>query len=315
MWIFFAFLSAMLLGVYDVFKKISLKDNAVIPVLLLNTFFCSCIFLPLVVLSATGHIDHDSILYIPRIEDPVIHLYIIVKSAIVLASWICAYYGLKHLPITIASPINATRPILALLGAIFVFGEQRNGWQWAGVIVSIMAFGLLSMSGRKEGISPKHSIWMWLVMIGTLIGAVSGLYDKFLVGDPANGQGLFGIWHNRGFNKMIIQSWYNFYQVLMMGIVCLLLWAPRKHRRKHPFHWRWQIPCISLFLSVADFCYFFALSQPDALISIISLVRRSGVIVGFIAGWLFFKEKNIKSKALDLLFVVIAMILLWMGSR
>ena len=315
MWIFFAFLSAMLLGVYDVFKKISLKDNAVIPVLLLNTFFCSCIFLPLVVLSATGHIDHDSLLYIPRIEDPVIHLYIIVKSAIVLASWICAYYGLKHLPITIASPINATRPILALLGAIFVFGEQLNGWQWAGVIVSIMAFGLISMSGRKEGISPKHSIWMWLVMIGTLIGAVSGLYDKFLVGDPANGQGLFGIWHNRGFNKMIIQSWYNFYQVLMMGIVCLLLWAPRKHRRKHPFQWRWQIPCISIFLSVADFCYFYALSQPDALISIISLVRRSGVIVGFIAGWLFFKEKNIKSKALDLLFVVIAMVLLWLGSK
>ena len=315
MWIFFAFLSAMLLGVYDVFKKISLKDNAVIPVLLLNTFFCSCIFLPLVALSATGHIDRDSLLYIPRIEDPVIHLYIILKSAIVLASWICAYYGLKHLPITIASPINATRPILALLGAIFVFGEQLNGWQWAGVIVSIMAFGLISMSGRKEGISPKHSIWMWLVMAGTLIGAVSGLYDKFLVGDPANGQGLFGIWHNRGFNKMIIQSWYNFYQVLMMGIVCLLLWAPRKHRRKHPFHWRWQIPCISIFLSIADFCYFYALSQPDALISIISLVRRSGVIVGFIAGWLFFKEKNIKSKALDLLFVVIAMVLLWLGSR
>jgi drug/metabolite transporter (DMT)-like permease len=156
---------------------------------------------------------------------------------------------------------------------------------------------------------------MWLGMAGTLIGAVSGLYDKFLVGDPANGQGLFGIWHNRGFNKMIIQSWYNFYQVLMMGIVCLLLWAPRKHRRKHPFQWRWQIPCISIFLSIADFCYFYALSQPDALISIISLVRRSGVIVGFIAGWLFFKEKNIKSKALDLLFVVIAMVLLWLGSR
>lgn len=315
MWIIFAFLSAMLLGVYDVFKKISLKDNAVIPVLLLNTFFCSCIFLPLVILSAYDVIPHDSLLYIPTIEDNAIHGYIIIKSAIVLASWICAYYGLKHLPITIASPINATRPILALLGAIFVFGERLNAWQWAGVTISIFAFGLISMSGRKEGISMKNSIWMWLVLAGTMIGAVSGLYDKFLVGDPDNGQGLFGIWPNRGFNKMIVQSWYNFYQVLMMGIICLLLWAPKKHRIKHPFHWRWQIPFISIFLSVADFCYFFALSQPDALISIISLVRRSGVIVGFIAGWLFFKEKNIKTKSLDLLFVIIAMILLWMGSK
>lgn len=314
MWILLAFLSAMLLGCYDVFKKVSLKDNAVIPVLFLNTVFCSLIFLPLVVLSAQGVIAADSVLYIPPIDDPAIHGYIILKSAIVLASWICAYYGLKHLPITIASPINATRPILVLLGAIFIFGEQLNGWQWAGVVVSIIAFGLISMSGRKEGISMKHSVWIWAVIAGTLIGALSGLYDKFLVGDPQNGHGLFGLWPNRGFNKMIIQSWYNFYQVLMMGLVLLCLWLPKRHRMKHPFHWRWQIICISVFLSVADFCYFYALSYPDALISVVSLVRRSGVIVGFIAGWLFFHEQNIKSKSLDLLFVVIAMILLWIGS-
>lgn len=314
MWIILAFLSALLLGCYDVFKKVSLRDNAVIPVLFLNTVFCSLLFLPLVVLSARGIISTDSPVYIPTIADPTIHIYIIVKSAIVLASWLCAYYGLKHLPITIASPINATRPILVLLGAIFIFGEQLNLWQWAGVVVSILAFGLISISGRKEGITLRHSIWLWAVIAGTVIGAVSGLYDKFLVGDPDNGQGLFGIWPNRGFSKMIIQSWYNFYQVLMMGLVCLILWVPRKHRRKHPFQWRWQIVCISVFLSVADFCYFYSLSMPGALISVISLVRRSGVVVGFLAGWLIFGEKNIRSKSLDLLFVVIAMILLWIGS-
>ena len=314
MWIILAFLSAMLLGCYDVFKKVSLRDNAVIPVLFLNTVFCSLIFLPLVVLSANGVIPADSVVYIPPIDDPSIHGYIILKSAIVLASWICAYYGLKHLPITIASPINATRPILVLLGAIFIFGEELNAWQWAGVVVSIIAFSLISMSGKKEGISMKHSIWIWAVIAGTLIGAISGLYDKFLVGDPANGHGLFGLVPNRGFHKMVIQSWYNFYQVLMMGLVLVVLWLPRRHRAKHPFHWRWQIVFISVFLSVADFCYFYALSYPDALISVVSLVRRSGVIVGFIAGWLFFHEQNIKSKSLDLLFVIIAMVLLWIGS-
>lgn len=302
MWIVLAFLSAMLLGVYDVFKKVCLKGNAVIPVLLLNTVFCSVIFLPLVGLSKVGVIDDDHLLYIPWTTDLETHALIVLKSAIVLASWICAYYGLKHLPITIASPINATRPILVLLGAIFVFGEQLNGWQWAGVIVSILAFGMISKSGRKEGISLKHSIWIWLVIAGTMIGAVSGLYDKYLV-------------NVRHMDKMVVQSWYNMYQVVMMGIVCLVLWAPKRHRRKHPFHWRWQIPFISIFLSVADFCYFYALSYPDALISVVSLVRRSGVIVGFVAGWLFFREKNIKSKSLDLLFVIIAMFLLWMGSK
>lgn len=302
MWIVLAFTSAMLLGVYDVFKKIALRGNAVIPVLLLNTFFCTCIFLPLVLFSKWGLIAEDHLLYIPWTLDPRIHGLIVLKSAIVLASWICAYYGLKHLPITIASPINATRPILVLLGAIFVFGEQLNAWQWAGVIVSILAFMMISVSGRKEGISLKHSIWIWLVIAGTVIGAVSGLYDKYLV-------------NILRVDKMVVQSWYNMYQVLMMGVVCLICWAPRKHRIKHPFQWRWQIPFISIFLSVADFCYFYALSYPDALISVVSLVRRSGVIVGFVAGWLFFREQNIKSKSLDLLFVIIAMVLLWLGSK
>ena len=315
MWIILAFISAMLLGCYDVCKKVSLKDNAVIPVLLLNTVFCSLIFLPLVVFSATGSIDASSLLYIPPIEDACIHIYIIAKSAIVLASWICAYYGLKHLPLTIASPINATRPILVLLGAIFIFGEKLNAWQWAGVLISILAFAMISRSGKKEGISLKSSIWIWMVIAGTIFGAISGLYDKFLVGDPQNGQGLFGLWPNRGFNKMIIQSWYNFYQVLMMGIVCLICWAPARHRLKHPFHWKWQIPLISIFLSVADFCYFYALSYPDALISVTSLVRRSSVLVSFLCGWILFKEKNIKSKAIDLLCVIIAMALLWIGSQ
>jgi len=301
MWLVLAFTSAMLLGFYDVFKKLSLKNNAVIPVLFLNTLFCSLIFLPLVILSQTGTISPGATLYIPT-PNASDHFFIILKSAIVLGSWICAYYGLKHLPITIASPINATRPILVLLGAIFVFGEKLNAWQWAGVIVSIIAFSLISVSGKKEGISIKNSIWIWLVIAGTMIGAVSGLYDKYLM-------------QYQHLDKMTVQSWYNFYQVLLMGIICLILWCPKKHRLKHPFEWRWTIPLISIFLSIADFCYFFALSYPDALISVVSLVRRSGVVVGFVCGWLFFKEKNIKSKSIDLLFVIIAMILLWIGSQ
>jgi drug/metabolite transporter (DMT)-like permease len=240
-----------------------------------------------------------STLYIP-LPNAGDHLFIILKSAIVLSSWICAYYGLKHLPITIASPINASRPILVLVGAIFVFGERLNLWQWLGVLLSIGAFGMLSVSGRKEGINFRHDRWIWLVVLGTVLGAISGLYDKYLM-------------QYRCMDKMTVQSWYNFYQVLMMGVVFALIWWPNR-RRTTPFQWRWSIPLISIFLSVADFCYFYALSDPDALISVVSLIRRSGVIVGFVSGWLFFKERNILSKSVDLLLVILAMFLLWIGT-
>ena len=39
MWLLLAFLSAALLGFYDAFKKKSLRGNAVLPVLFLNTLF------------------------------------------------------------------------------------------------------------------------------------------------------------------------------------------------------------------------------------------------------------------------------------
>ena len=52
MWLLLAFLSAALLGFYDAFKKKSLRDNAVLPVLFLNTVFSSLIFLPFILISA-----------------------------------------------------------------------------------------------------------------------------------------------------------------------------------------------------------------------------------------------------------------------
>jgi transporter family protein len=54
MWVSLAFLSALMLGFYDVAKKHSLKNNAVLPVLWLNTLFSSIIFLPALLDSIVG---------------------------------------------------------------------------------------------------------------------------------------------------------------------------------------------------------------------------------------------------------------------
>ena len=58
MWLLLAFLSAALLGFYDVFKKQSLRDNAVLPVLFLNTIFSSLIFLPFILLSVYAPVSY-----------------------------------------------------------------------------------------------------------------------------------------------------------------------------------------------------------------------------------------------------------------
>ena len=306
MWLAFAFLSAALLGFYDVFKKQSLKNNAVVPVLFLNTLFCSLIFLPFIVLSASGSSLVDgSLFYVPMVGWEA-HKYIVLKSCIVLSSWLLGYFGIKHLPITLVGPINATRPVMVLVGAMLVFGERLNLYQWIGVLLAIVSVFLLSRSGKKEGIDFKHNRWVFAIVGAAILGAISGLYDKYLMAPVSEG----GI----GLDRMVVQSWYNIYQCLMMGTMLLLLWYP-KRKNTTSFHWHWAIVFISIFLSAADFVYFYALSLEDAMISIVSMIRRGSVIVSFLFGAMVFREKNLKSKAFDLLLILIGMVFLYWGSR
>ena len=180
MWFFLAVISAVCLGFYDVFKKISLRDNAVIPVLLLNTLIGSLLFLPLILSSYAGVLPASSHWFVPNSTISA-HLWVFLKAIIVLSSWICGYFAMKHLPITLVGPINATRPVMTLLGAMVVFNEHFNLWQWGGVVMAIYSFFLLNKSGRKEGIDFLHNRWILLLVLAALLGACSGLYDKFLL--------------------------------------------------------------------------------------------------------------------------------------
>ena len=305
MWLALAFLSATLLGFYDSFKKKSLSGNAVIPVLFLNTLFSSLIFLPFIIGSATGDTLSGTIFHVASGGWDE-HKYILLKSLIVLSSWIFGYFGMKHLPLTIVGPINATRPVMVLVGAFIVFGERLNLYQWIGVALAVASFLMLSRSGKKEGIDFKHDRWIYFIVLSALLGAVSGLYDKYLMAPVACG----GV----GLDRMMVQSWYNIYQCFMMGIMLLVLWLP-KSKQTTPFRWDWGIIFISIFLSAADFVYFYALSIPGAMISIVSMVRRGSVIVSFLFGAVLLHEKNLKSKFIDLALVLLGMLFLYIGSH
>ena len=299
MWLLLAFLSAALLGFYDAFKKESLRDNAVLPVLFLNTVFSSLVFLPFILLSFWAPDVLSGTMFDMPVAGWEAHKYILLKSFIVLSSWIFGYFGMKHLPLTIVGPINATRPVMVLIGALLVFGERLNLYQWIGVLLAVLSFFMLSRSGKKEGIDFKHNKWILFIVLAAVTGTISGLYDKYLM---------------TRLHPMLVQSWYNVYQVFIMCPIILLLWYPQR-KTSTPFRWEWTIVGISLFLCAADFVYFYALSYEDSMISIVSMVRRGSVVVSFLFGALFFHEKNLKSKAVDLILVLIGMFFLYLGSR
>jgi len=297
MWVLIAVISALLLGCYDVSKKKAVDDNAVIPVLFLNTLISSLIFLPFILLSYYSGALDGTLVYVPRMSLAT-HGMVFLKSVIVLSSWLSGYFSVKNLPLTITGPIKATQPVITLAGALLVFGEKLNLYQWIGVLLSVFSLYLLSATGRKEGIRFGHNKWIFYAVLSIIFGAISGLYDKYLM---------------TRLDVMTVQVWFNVYQVFMMIPVLMLFWYPRR-RQSTPFVWRWSIVFISIFLALADWVYFYALSFPDSMISIVSMIRRSSVLVTFAAGAFIYHEKNLKSKTFELILIMFGMFFLLLGT-
>lgn len=299
MWIILAFISAALLGFYDVAKKQALRHNAVPNILLLNTLLSSIIFLPVIIAGEFSLGWFSDTIFDIGSASPRAHLLIFIKSLIVLSSWAFGYKGIKHLPITLVGPINATRPVIVLLGAMLLFGERLNLLQWIGVGLALASIFMLSRAGKKEGIDFKNNRWILCVVAAALLGAASGLYDRYIM---------------RELPPMMVQGWFNIYQASIMAIIVGIT-ALVQGKNAIPIRWTWAIPMISILLSAADLAYFIALSREDSLLSIISMIRRSSVVVSFTCGAFLFHEKNLRAKAIDMVLILIGMIFLWLGSQ
>lgn len=291
MWVAFAMLSALCLGFYDVMKKLSVDGNNVLGVLFLNTLFGSLLMLPVIIAGAIeGNYGMGNSL--------AGHGAILLKSCIVLSSWLLGYASIKHLPLTIAGPVNASRPVMVLVGALLIFGERLNMWQWIGVLLGFWSLYFISRVGGKEGLSLKSNRWVWMAIGATFMGAVSALYDKYLL---------------TLYRPLEVQAWYSLYQLVIMGAAIFLMLRMQGENRT-PLRWRWTIPLISLFLTVADIAYFYSLSVAGSMIAVVSMIRRGSVIVSFFYGVIALKEKNIRLKLLDLTLLLIGLTFLVIGS-
>lgn len=292
MWILLAIASALCLGCYDIAKKLSLRGNNVLMVLFLNTLFCSMIMSPIII---KGIINNDFGLGNSYSG----HILIIIKALIVLSSWLLGYFSIKHLPLTIAGPINASRPVMVLVGALIIYGERLNLLQWCGVMIGFFSLFFISRIGSKEGFSFRHSRWLWFSISAAVLGAVSALYDKYLLGR---------------YNPLEVQSWYSLYQFFIMGTTVLAIQSRSKEKRG--LEWRWSILLISVFLTIADIAYFYSLSMAGAMIAVVSMIRRGSVIVSFFYGVIILHERSdIKAKVLDLSILLIGLTLLVLGSH
>ncbi len=307
MWVILSLLSALCLGFYDISKKRSLQQNSVLDVLTVSLLISSALLaIPLLLSLLMPDTMQQTLFFVPRVGLHA-HLLILLKSCIVLSSWVCAYIAIKYLPLSIVSPMQATRPMWTLIGAMVLFGEVLNGWQWAGVVCALGSIFALSIgehrsdkgnSSTPTGNQTRYYICLALAIV---IGSASGLYDKYMM---------------RHFDHNAVQVYYTFYQTLIMAIA-LTVQKLRRHTRHispSPFRWTWAIAGISVFLVLSDYVYMLALSDTASLISVVSTIRRGGTIIPFLYGLIILKEKDPWKKIACLVGIIAGLFCLALGS-
>lgn len=293
MWITLAIISAVGLGFYDVFKKLSVRGNDVLMVLMLNTIFGVLYMSPFIIGSV---MSGDGVF----LKSGAAHGAILLKAVIVLGSWLLGYFAIKHLPLTVQGPINASRPVLVLIGAVLIYGEIPAPLQWVGIALGILSLLLISRLGSSSKAKVSgDGRWVVFSIGATVLGAISALYDKYLL---------------RYYSPLDVQAWYSLYQCIIMVVVLSLLRSCNRHLAEG-FQWRWTIPCIALFLTAADMAYFYALSLPGSMVVIVSMIRRGSVIVSFIYGVIALRERNIGPKLIDLCLLLASLLLIIIGAR
>ncbi|MFI5336193.1 MAG: EamA family transporter [Opitutales bacterium] len=296
-WITVTLVSAFFLGCYELCIKHSVHDNAVLPVLFFSNLCSAAIW---GILLAVPHLAPGALpgAFLVTPLTLAQHSLLLLKSVIVSGAWICGYFALKHLPLSLASPVRATSPMWTLLGAVLFLAERPSWIEGLGIIVTLASFVGLSFAGRAEGIHFLRNKWFGYLAAGTVLNAVSGLYDKILLG-------------RLGFSAATVQCWFSVYLAVLF-LPLALGWKFRLWPR-HEFHWRWSIPFVSLALLVADFLYFGALRHPDALVAIVSSLRRGSTLVAFAGSLLLFGEKHGSRKILPVLGILAGIVLTLLG--
>ena len=290
-WVLLSVCSALVLGVYDLLKKLAVRNNAVPPVLFFGALTGMLVWCALRLITPWLPTAWQAGLAI----DPLTwreHAFLFGKGVLVSASWIFGYFALKHLPITIAGPVRSSAPLWTILFAVFFLGEKPTPIQWLGVGMILVAFYGFSLLGRAEGIRFHRDKWVGCLIVATLLGAMSAVYDKVLL-------------QNLGLRVATLQFWFAVYLVVVM-LPFVLVWRfGLKEADRGTFEWRWMIPAVGVGLLVTDSLYFAAIASEGALISVISPIRRTSAMVGFFGGILILKERhNLRWKAVALLLMI-----------
>lgn len=291
MWVTYGLLAGVVLGLYDFWTKKGMEGNGVMAVVFWSALFgamaWSVAFLPI---SATSgfHVDVST-------TTPKQQALILFKGLMMTGSWIFAYYSVRELPMSFSGAMRASGPLWTFVGGALVFGELLTPIQFGVVLVSVIAYFVLSQIGKKEGISVNRSLPVLMMLLATILSAMTTVYDKWLV-------------QVLELRPNDIQAWSALHRCVVSGLI--MLWFCRDGRGPFVPKWSIWIPLIGLAWVGAEWIYFLAIQDPDANVTYLSVFRRASLVIGFLLSIFLIGENNVRQKAVVILILLASTITL-----
>lgn len=297
-WVFLGLLAGLVLGGYDFLTKIALRTRSVLAVVVLSSVLGAALWAPALVAPAAWAASLRPLGLDPAPLTVQQHLLLLPKSLMMVGTWALSYYAVKALPLSISAGVRASGPLWTAAGAIALLGESLGPWQWLGLAVSMLSYYLFSLAGQKEGIRFTRDAWVLCMVLATVLSSANAMYDKHIVA-------------HLQLDLAAVQAW----SALQRGALALLL-LPLAWRDLSPkglFTRHWAIPAIALAYVAAEYIYLSAVRMDGAMISVISVLRRTNLVMVFGLSALFFQERFIVHKSMAIAGVLLGIALMTVG--
>lgn len=282
-WIALGLFAGLLLGAYDFLTKLALQRKDVLETVFHSSLIGGLMWAPFLAIpsSIASGIDAYGLAAKPLSMQE--HLLVLPKTIMMVVTWVLSYYAVKSLPLSISAGVRASGPIWTAIGAILFFGEALTFWQWGGIAIASLAYVAFSMIGKREGIAFKSNLWVLSMVLATLLSSANALYDKYLIADLK-------------LDLASVQAWSAVQRAAM--VVPLLIVIGRRLEFRSLLRENWAIPAIAVTYVIAEFVYLWALKQDGAMISVLSMLRRTNLVMVFVLSAIFFRELYLKQKSL-----------------
>lgn len=291
MWIVFGIMAGLILGLYDFWTKKAMTGNNIFSVVFWSSLFgalaWAIYFVPGIEVFKEG----------PKIEATswVEQAIILPKTIAMTLSWLFAYYAVRELPMSFSGAVRASGPIVTFIGAAAVFGETLSAVQMTAVLTSILAYYFLSGAGKIEGIRFFRNKAVYMMLIATILSAITTVYDKYMVS-------------NINLSIYSIQAYSAIHRCIISFIILLIV--SRREKAWLPSTWTIYIPLVGLSWVGAEAVHFLALTDPAASVTYLSVFRRMSLVVGFILSVLLLGESQVFRKSICIILLLISTIIL-----